>query len=195
MTNANPSQTKQFQDEFKLTISEYLSPNHYQGTTLLRFIGHQAQKWKLQHVEPLEILIEAMRRGIDCIQRTGQPIRNPAAWLRKTSVHLLCDEVKKASRQEDYDEQDGTQCQNPKNPLLEAELSEQLEKLQEAFQELSEEERFIINLRFQEGRTYEQIQKHYETRDNQLMALSTLRKKESRALNKLKNIFFRVYQI
>ena len=174
-------------------ISSLLQLNHFKGTTLYRFLQHHAKKWQNDHIDLHEVLVEGVRRGIEHIDNTGEEIRSPEAWLRSTCLNILKDAVKHTVRDEKKVEnvsliQSLIDSSPPKPELL-----EQLEYLDEALEFLSEDDRRLIFLRFFEGKKYEEIQQDLLIYYDQKVSLPALRKRESRALQKLKQCFFTLY--
>jgi RNA polymerase sigma factor (sigma-70 family) len=194
MTSRESGKRNEYQADFWNAVSEFLLPNHYKGTALLRFIKHRSGKWGVR-VEPVDVLADAIKRGAEYIQKSGCAISKPEAWLRVTCTNILRDEVKSNLKQELYANDIVEQMQSFDNPLIETELLEQLEKLQEALRMLSVEDRELIQLRFISGKTYKQVQKFYSAGDEEErgIPLATLRQRESRALKKLREVFFKLY--
>lgn len=194
MTGSKSDRTKQLQRDFLNEVSEFLKPNHYKGTALLKFLKHQSARWRVAHLDPYELLSEGIRRGYIHISRTRQPITNPEAWLRSVCLNILRDEVKKAIKDQRLAKQWKDNSYIPDTPLAQAELLDQLEKLQQALQRLPIPSQELLQWRFYERKTYQQICELLIRRDGEQISAATLRKRESRALKNLKRIFLQIYQ-
>ncbi len=199
MTNRKKSKSierKQFQ--FRTEVSLLLLPNDSRGTAFLRFLRHYIHKWHIKSVDPFDVLLEGTQRGLASIEQTGQPITKAEAWLRSTCLNVLKDKVKQSIKDEKLVQNlivfYSVHPSHTENPLVEAELLEQIEVLQEAFQRLSVPDQDILRLRFYGEKTYQQIQKTYETLHGQIIDVPALRKRESRALKRLKKLFTKLYQ-
>jgi RNA polymerase sigma factor (sigma-70 family) len=198
----NNGQVLAWRQEFQSRVSRMLLPNHSDGTALLRFLRHWMFSWRIHNVEAMDVLQEGVKRGLVYIQEKEKPIANPTAWLRGTCLNILRDKVKEAKQGESLIShlnalysvsEDGLPLNSRRCPLANAEFSEQVEQLQKAIYDLSPDDKQLICLRFFEEKTYAQIQKYFQARDGQFIAEAALRQRESRALKRLRNIFFKVY--
>ena len=174
-------------------ISSLLQLNHFKGTTLYRFLQHHAKKWQNDHIDIHEVLVEGVRRGIEHIDNTGEKIRSPEAWLRITCLNILKDAVKHTVRDEKKVENVSLVQSLIDSSLPKPELLEQLEYLDKALELLSEDDRRLIFLRFFERKRYEDIQQDLLIYYDEEVSLQALRKRESRALQRLKQYFFTLY--
>jgi RNA polymerase sigma factor (sigma-70 family) len=194
MTSNNHERAKA---KFRKEVCCFLLPHNSQGTALLKFIAHYINKWRIRTLDPYDVLIEGIYRGLQTIEEKGTPIEKAEAWLRGACLNILRDEVK-------HCEKSGKLTKEMKighavrthsaNPLVAAELLEQVEFLQQAYERLSSSDQDIIYQRFYLGKTYKQVQAIYERLNGQKVESSTLRKRESRALERLKKIFLDLYQ-
>lgn len=191
-----------WKQEFQLKVSEMLRPNDFDGTALLRFLRHWMFRSRIKNVDALDILQEAVKRGLVYIQGNQQPITNPSAWLRGTCLNILRDKLKERDRNENLVARLDALCgvsqgeippNSERSPLAEAEFLEQLETLQKSIDALTTDDRLIICMHFFEEKTYAQIQAYFKRRDDQLIAEATLRQRESRALKRLRKIFLKLY--
>jgi RNA polymerase sigma factor (sigma-70 family) len=194
--------TQHWEEEFKSAVSKMLLPHDSDGTALLNFLRHWMFRWRIHNVEAMDVLLEAVKRGLVHIQKNEQPIHNPSAWLRGTSLNVLRDKVKEFDKNKHlvahlealYGVPQGELPFNSgRNPLAEAEFLEQLETLQKSMDALSADDRLLIRMHFFEEKTYAQIQKYFVDRDSQIIGEATLRQRESRALKRLGKIFLKLY--
>lgn len=197
----HPSSSKQclltvqeMQQEFSRKAGNLLLPNHPSGTALLNFIRYHLTVWHMDDVDPQDILADAVYQGLVFIQNRNQPIENPKAWLRVTCLNLLKKQVRKTVNH-------GKLCRHLKessslteNPLAAIERSEWLDQFHEAVTQLPPEEQDLIRFRLFEDKTYEQIYYWLESRDGKAPDIPTIRKRYSRALNRLKSVFPKLNQ-
>lgn len=197
-SDSDGSQLTYLQQQFKTEVCNLLLPNHAKGTAFLRFLAHYIHKWHIKSVDPFDVLLEGILRGLRVIEQTGKSIEKPEAWLRGTCLNILKDKVKYSKKNEqlvhDLAVWHSAHSSRSEDPLVQSELLEQLETLQEAYQQLPILDREIIHLRFFSGKTYKQIQRTYELLNGQLIQEATLRKREARALKRLEKIFLKLYQ-
>lgn len=198
MNSHNSPDVKPRKQKFIEEVCLLLLPNNSKGTAFLRFLQHYTRKWHLQSIDPYDVLIEGILRGLQAIE-SGRSIEKPEAWLRQTTLNILKDKVKHSIKDEQLEKalvgSQPIQSRYSDNPLAEAELLEQLEILEKAFQKLPILDRDIIYQRFYLGKTYKQIQSTSESLNGQIIQEATLRKREARALKKLKRIFLKLYQM
>lgn len=191
MPNNDPN--AKLKNDFCNEVSQLLTPNNFKGTSLYAFVKKLANKWNARQVDIHEIIIEGVKRGIEHIEKTGETIEKPEAWLRKVCTHILSDEIDKIVKEEKKVEKQKHDLDNIYNTFpSEPDLMCRLERSDEALRSLSASDQQIIRLRFFEGRTYEQIQHYYELQE-EVITIPALRKRESRALKRLRVKFFAIY--
>jgi RNA polymerase sigma factor (sigma-70 family) len=183
--------------EFIAAVSYLLMPDEFKGTALYKFLIRFVRQWHVAHADLDEIIVEGVKRGIEYIHKHNQPIRKPEAWLRQVCLNILRAKVDATIKDERKVKQLTTLAQHAKSPLAESELIEQLEFLEKALNKLSKEDQALIRMKFLQRKTYEQIRQHYkyiaEGEDKQAPTVQALRKRESRALQRLKQHFFSLY--
>jgi RNA polymerase sigma factor (sigma-70 family) len=181
-------------NDFCNAVSHLLAPNNFKGTSLYSSINRLAYKWNASHIDIHEIIIEGVKRGIEHIEKTGEAIKIPEAWLRKVCTHILSDEVEKIIREEKKVKQQEYELSIVSYDAFSSEpdLMNRLERSDEALRSLPPSDQEIIRLRFFEGKTYEQIQHYYELQE-EVITIPALRKRESRALKRLRAKFFAIY--
>ena len=167
--------------------------NQFKGTALCMFLRHYAKRWQNSHIDLYEVIVEGVRRGIEYIEKNGKEIRSPEAWLRLTCLNILKDKINKTIREEKKVENISLiQCLCSTSSA-QPELMEKLDYLDQAMKYLSEGDRLLIHLKFFEYKTYEQIQHYYLLLYGEEISIPALRKRESRAIKRLKNHFFTLY--
>jgi RNA polymerase sigma factor (sigma-70 family) len=183
-------------NEFILAVSNLLLPNEFKGTALYGFLIGFKRRWNIFHVDLDEVIVEAVKRGIEYIRKHDEPIRKPEAWLRPVCLNILRHKVDVMVKDERKSEMMTVLAQPSKDPLMESEFIEQLEYLDLALNRLSREDQEIIRMKFIHRKTYDQIRHHYKlmAEDAQVPSVQALRKRESRALKRLRAIFLNIYE-
>ena len=80
------------------------------------------------------------------------------------------------------------------DPFTEVETREQKQILREVMPSLSQEDQEIIFLRFNRGFSYKEIQQHYLDLADISIEIPALRKRESRAIRRLRKKFWEYYE-
>lgn len=183
-------------DEFILAVSYLLMPHEFKGTALYKFLINLARQWHISHVDLDEVIVEAVKRGVEHIQKHHEPIRSPEAWIRQVSLNILRRKVDRLVKDERASAMLTVLTPQAKDPLAESEFIEQLECLEIALNRLSGEDQALIRMKFLQRKTYAQIRHHYKlmAADGQVPSIPTLRKRESRALRRLRTIFLEIYE-
>jgi len=196
-SKADPEQSptvREMQKEFSLKVSNLLLPNHPSGTAFLNFIWHYLSIWNMRDIDPKDILAEAVYQGLKYIQTNAQPIEIPEAWLRVTCLNLLKNQMRATIKYQKISECLKESSSETESPLTIAERFEWLDNFYEAIKQLPPDEQELVQLRLFDERTYEQIYYWLKLRDGQAPDISTIRKRYSRAVIRLKKIFPAVYQ-
>jgi RNA polymerase sigma factor (sigma-70 family) len=182
--------------DFLQAVSHLLQPNEFKGTALYKFLVGMARRWHLSDVDIDDVLLEAVKRGIEYIRRNGRPIEKPEAWLRRVCLNILKAQVNAAIKAEQRQTLAAATVQQTPHPLEQSELIEQLEYLEAALNRLTSQDQALIRMRFLQRQSYGQIRRHYELTAPGQPAPSeqTLRKRESRALQRLRLVFFELYR-
>jgi len=182
--------------EFIVAVSYLLAAHEFKGTALYKFLIKFARQWHVPEDEVNDILTEGVKRGVEYIRNHGKPINKPEAWLRPVCLNIMKDRVDAIIKDERKSEEITTLTQPSKGPLFESELIEQLEYLEKALKILSNEDQALIRMKFWEGKTYKQIQYHYKltSDDGPVPSVPALRKRESRALKRLRDSFLKLYE-
>lgn len=188
-----PHQTKaELKQKFISEVSYLLQLNELKGTSLCKYLVHFAKRWHVPYADLDEIIMEGVRRGLEYIENNDDEIKSPEAWLRRVCLNILKDRINEIVKRERKTEAIALLMQSGQLPSAKIELVEQLEFLEQALNLLSPEDRLIIRLKFIHGKNYKQIQYQYELQ-GELVSIPALRKRESRALNRLREHFFSLY--
>ena len=84
-----PRDNQKVLGDFNAEVKLLLLPNSSPGRSLLWFIRRSLAQFHLDgRCDECEIFNEAYQRGVKKIE-SGESIRNPAAWLRVTSYHVI----------------------------------------------------------------------------------------------------------
>lgn len=182
--------------EFVAAVSHLLMSYEFKGSALYKFLIRFARQWHIESVDLEDVIVESVVRGIEYIRRHNRPIQKPESWLRKVCLNILKGKVDTAIKDERKTIMVTTLAQHPNSPMVEAELIEQLAFLEDALNQLSEDDQMLIRMKFLQRKTYEQIRHHFKlmAEAGPVPTIQALRKRESRALQRLKSHFFELYQ-
>ncbi|MBD1874129.1 sigma-70 family RNA polymerase sigma factor [Nodosilinea sp. FACHB-131] len=207
MTNATNTPPKQPADqgpghelvyEFVTAVSYLLMPDEFKGTALYKFLIRFARQWHIANIDLDDVVIEGIKRGVEYILRHNLPIKKPEVWLRQVCLNILRSKVDATIKDERKVAMATQLAQHSKSPLIESELIEQLECLEVALNRLSKADQALIRMKFIHHKTYEQIRQHYkyiaESEEVIVPSAQTLRKRESRALERLRKVFLELYE-
>jgi DNA-directed RNA polymerase specialized sigma24 family protein len=190
MTPPVQNEKARLKDEFSRQVSDLISPHNFKGSSLYAFIKKRAKIWNAGHLDAYEIIVEGVRRGIEHIEKKGEPIRKPEGFLRIVCLNILRDEVDKMIREEKETERRGKELGDAyRISSYQPDLMDHLEYADKALRSLPSKDRELIKLRFFEGKTYEQIQHYYELQ-GEAVSIPALRRRGSRALKHLRAKFF-----
>ena len=140
-----------------------------------------------------EVLIEATTRGLYRIERTGEEIHYPRAWLSKTCTFIMLD-MMKAEKKNRLIKEKNTYLLPTTHALDQLESDEERNAVKQALSYLSDSDQEIIELRFYQGKKYKEIQAHYLEIAGVSIKVPTLRKRESRAIERLQAQFLELYK-
>ena len=184
--------TEALQTKFSNDVSCILEPSNAQGRSLLNYLQRLAIQLNIRDFEIRELISEATMRGLSLIDNRQEAIQDPHAWLRKVCTYILYDKVKDEKKNRELKAKNSYRLEIP-DSFSKIESDEQRTALTKAFAKLSPEDQEILGLRFYEGRQYKDIQRHYFEESSTLIKVPTLRKRESRALKRLRERFQREY--
>ena len=188
-------------EDFLDTVSRNLEPGNSEGSSLLFYLQRTARQLNLSDFDVREILIEATVRGLSFIEERAERISNPTAWLRRVCSNIMYDMVREEKKNRSLKEKVSRDLED--RNLVEgndayfnadsAGLNEMYKSLDRATSLLSEADQEILKLRFHKDLTYKDIQELYFYKDGVSVSLPALRKRESRALQRLRSEFRKIY--
>ena len=190
---SSDQQTEVLKTNFLNEVSRILEPSNAEGRSLLNYLQRTGKQLNIRDFDIRELISEAAMRGLALIDNKSEEIGNTQAWLRKVCTFILYDMVKaeKKNRELKAKNTDGLVATAP---FTDIESDEKREALARAFTLLSKEEQEILNLRFYQGRKYKDIQQYYLEETSVFVKAPTLRKRESRAIQKLHKKFREEYE-
>jgi RNA polymerase sigma factor (sigma-70 family) len=189
-----PNKVQELQKAFSSAVSKLLLPNNPEGTAFLNFVCHYLYVWNIRDIDPKDIISEAVFRGLRFIHLNHQPIKVPKAWLRGTCLNVMKDQVDETVHNDQRSRSLKECSYETESPLTIAERLEFLDKFYEALDRLEPNDKDLVQLRLIEDKSYEQIHYWLKVRDGQAPEIPTIRKRYSRALTHLKDVFSMVYQ-
>ncbi|MFB2967627.1 sigma-70 family RNA polymerase sigma factor [Aerosakkonema sp. BLCC-F183] len=143
--------------------------------------------------EPDDVINESIVR-LDRAIKAGKQILNLEAWIRVTGLNYIRELSRKQKKCQAFDpfELDKhTESEQCDFILEEADTSEH-RKVREALQELKPQEREILELRFFEKLSWQDIAQYLANKGN-CATVDALRKKGERAIKRLRKVFLSKY--
>lgn len=187
------SATELLKAKFSDATSLILDPSNHEGTAFLNYLQGVGKRLNISDLDPREVLIEATTRGLYKIERTGTEIYNPRAWLSKTCTFILLD-MMKAEKKNRLIKEKNTHRPSTAHALDKLESDEERKTVKQALSHLSDSDQEILSLRFYQGKKYKEIQAHYLEIAGVSVKVPTLRKRESRAIERLQSKFLELYE-
>jgi DNA-directed RNA polymerase specialized sigma24 family protein len=185
---------KLYKQTFLNDVSELLKPYNSEGTKVLNHLQMVGIKLNIRDFNVRAVINEATIRGLERIDKKEEPIRSAAAWIRIVGPIILKGQVRDEIRSRKLKlKQENSHCSESCDLWADAMSEEQRKAAGESIKLLSSEDQVILNLRFTQGMHYNEIQKYYHTEMGVHVELSALRKRESRAVQRLKKKFEEVY--
>ena len=177
---------EEYRDAFLREASLHLCVS----SSLYRYLQKLVRQWKLPHLDAEEILLESLDRGLQYIDKKGLSIENPRAWLRAVSINVVRDEAKATVRMKRLQFPCSVDYLIDESSLHnDTDLSEDMSAIALSMAELSDSDRNILERRFHQNKRYKEIQADLVKEGEGKIAIPTLRKRESRALKRLKAKF------
>lgn len=165
-----------------------------ESTASLRsYLERLKKQWGLPNIDTSEVLSESISRGVRYIASKGEAIDNPIGWLRAVSLNIIRDEAKAVAKERRLQERIAYEYDSsPPDPFQDPEFLEEVETLRSAMDVLSEADRTILRHRFFEKQRYREIQAKLEAEEGKKTTVAALRKRESRALKRLREGFLQL---
>lgn len=192
MSDAKLSTTIILQKKFEEEIAKLISPKSKKGSILLRYIDRLLQQYEHCDLEAHDVLVEAYIRGLRYIEKNGEDIRVPEAWMRTAALRVIQGNSKKNLRHDKIKYICSDHAKVEEHPLYQVERSDATEKLKLALADLDAEDRLILELRF-DGKAFAQIKNEYFVLKGEEIGEAALRQRSSRALKKLRLKFEELY--
>lgn len=181
-----------FKTHFSQAVSDLMHPTNEEGTKVLNYLQRIGRQLKIRDFNVHEIIAEATMRGFDAIERKGERIYSAPAWLRSIGTRVIKDRVRREIRDRKLQEKQHYHAYAP-DGLLKLMVHEESAAIAKAMRLLSHEDQKILRLRFIQGMRYKEIQTCYFEKMGVSIKEATLRKRESRALRRLKAMFKEMY--
>jgi DNA-directed RNA polymerase specialized sigma24 family protein len=186
---------RSYKQTFLNDVSELLKPHNSAGTKVLNHLQMVGMKLNIRDLNVRAVINEATLRGLNRIDKTEEPIRSAAAWIRIVGHIILKGHVRDEIRSRALRLKQEIYPSSESSDLWDNSISEEQRKaVGEAIKLLSLEDQMILNLRFLKGMNYTEIQKYYLAETQSHIELSALRKRESRAVKRLKTKFEEIYE-
>lgn len=180
-------------DALDIALSEILGTGNSYAYSTISTVRRHLYSFHLTHLfEPNEILFEAYIRGKE-VQRRGEAIYNPHAWLKSTAFNIVREKSRKARRHQ-------TQCledieyrvsADSDNALDKIDLSHEIALLYKALREFAREDQYTAELlewRTIEELSWDEITQRIIAEGKELPTYATLRKRVSRAKKRMRHI-------
>jgi DNA-directed RNA polymerase specialized sigma24 family protein len=153
--------------------------------SLYKYISGRINRLNLHNVDPCDVLLESIIRGIEYITKHQKPIENPEAWLRFTASNVLLEKVKEIKRYYQWsDDLDRIDFDNDREDR--ESFSEHPGKALQAFRSLSKPEQQIITYRLFQNKKYSEINDIDSYKEYSQI---TIRQQYHRAIKNLRKIF------
>ena len=187
MANANNSNSFKLAIEGLLEPKTVTKPEEKESYLLLKnFIKRTLSQFNLKNTCVEDIISEVYLRGEKLIN-SGEDIRNPGAWIRVTAYNV----IREIQRQK--------QKEQPNSELVELKVSPQKTednqereqnflKLKQSLQSLNEKDRQILELRFFQDLSWQEVTEYFVSR-GEVVASATVRQRGSRALKRLRKAY------
>ena len=180
-----------YKDDFNRQVSNIFAPNNREGSRILTAFERIAKQLNIRDFDVREVLSEVTCRGLATIEKKEQPIKSVPAWFRSIGTNIIKDRVKAEIRARKLFEKQAHHME-VSDSWLKLIAKEEGAAAYEAFKLLSPEDQEILRLRFIEEMRYKDIQAYYQNIKNVFVKVPTLRKRESRAVERLKHQFSEV---
>ena len=181
------------QDPLDLALSEILGQGNAYAYSVIATVRRHLYNFHIEHLfEPHEILFEAYLRGKE-VQRKGETIRNPHAWLKSTTFNIIREKSRKA-RQQAYIvfEEIEHRVSSATGDMLDGlDLNHQIQLLYKALGEFSKEDHYTARLlkwRTIEQLSWNEISARLVAMGETLPSNVVLRQRVSRAKKRIRHI-------
>ena len=181
-------------DTLDIALAEILGAGNSYAYSAIATIRRHLHSFHLTHLfEPNEILFEAYLRG-KAVQRRGELIRNPHAWLKRTAFNIIREHSRKARQRIVVPYEDGEyRATNDKLSELEKiDLSHEIQLLYKALKEFEKENPDTAQLliwRTIDRMSWDEIEEKLRaTTEGSLPNQATLRQRVARGKKRVRHI-------
>jgi RNA polymerase sigma factor (sigma-70 family) len=178
--------TRQQIDQVFMALYEAKSP---ESSALFSYIQRLLGQFRLRTAyEVKDILVEVYARGIVTLAK-GKTIDNPQAWIKRASLNVIREFRRDADRVKynSLDEQPNL-VGSGEDHLEKMILEDDVKIILQAFEELSEDDRYILDLRIVHGFSWQEISDHMAIQGIDVPE-NTLRQRGFRALRRLRSFY------
>ncbi len=171
--------------KLQVEFSDLLKQDRSDWIKLCAFARLRLRQFKLDgSYDPAYVMNEALIRACEAI-RNGKSIEKPSAWLRATMMNI----VRELSRQKsDHIELDENSLEGLENSVA-PDLTEEFRWSKIAFRKLKPQDRKLLRLKIVNGLHWREIQEIYAA-EGQDVSETTLRQRKTRALRRLRELYF-----
>jgi len=128
-------------DTLDIALAEILGAGNSYAYSAIATVRRHLHAFHLTHLfEPNEILFEAYLRG-KAVQRRGERIRNPHAWIKSTAFNIIREKSRKARQRimVPYEDGDYRAANEQPSALEKIDLSHEIKLLYKALREFEKE--------------------------------------------------------
>lgn len=180
-----------YKDTFSDQVSQIFAPGNRDGSRILNYFERTAKQLNIRDFDAREVLSEVTCKGLATIEKKEEPIKSVPAWFRSIGINIIKDRVKAEIKARKLFEKQAHHTE-ASDSWLKLIVEEEGAAAYEAFKLLSPEDQEILRLRFIEDMRYKDIQAYFQKAKNVFVKVPTLRKRESRAVERLKQQFAKV---
>jgi RNA polymerase sigma factor (sigma-70 family) len=184
--NQTSIRTRQQIDAFFMSLYAAKSP---ESSALFAYIQRILCQFRLKNAyEVKDIVVEVYARAINTIAK-GAVIDSPQAWIRRVALNVIR-EFRRAADKINYASLDehphlGASSEDHLSQMI---LKDDISIIFQAFEELSEQDQMILNLRIVHGLSWQEIS-HELSVNGETMNENNLRQKGFRALRRLRSVY------
>ena len=174
--------------KFWIDVAELFEIGNPRGVGLQNFIHSRIRQTRVNGLDAREVLTEACLRTVKRIEKDRLEIHYLPGWLRRVSLNIISEEVRKNIKHEKVIRDIYTKESYEHEEVISSmnELSSAIRLLNSSLEKLSSKDREMIELRFFEQLSYKEIQEHFLNKGENISQVSALRKQMSRALQRLR---------
>jgi len=173
-------------------ISMACQSNDANSLSLLLSVQAELNRYGLARSESAsDVLHIALLRGKKTIDN-GKIIPNPSAWLRLTCRYVIKEKKRGSQREAQFDSVDSIAAQ-PSEDIAENAYSGKYSALAKELQRLSDDDRELLTLKVVHELSWEEIQIRLVDMGYPKYSLAALRKRKSRAVQRLRQNLADVY--